>query len=169
MMKKYLIMSFLVAVVALVSCSDVKRTPGSIYMPDMAYSRAIESYTDLAYLKEQGIHFDFVTGQLTNSLFHLSAEELQKVVIAYEPIWAIGTGVTASSAQAQEMHQVLRQHLASKYGQDVADEISILYGGSVGAANAEELFSQPDVDGGLVGGASLKSRDFVTIATSFPA
>ena len=119
--------------------------------------------------REQGIHFDFVTGQLTNSLFHLSAEELQKVVIAYEPIWAIGTGVTASSAQAQEMHQVLRQHLASKYGQDVADEISILYGGSVGAANAEELFSQPDVDGGLVGGASLKSRDFVNIAKSFPA
>lgn len=117
--------------------------------------------------REAGIHFDFVKGQLTNSLFHLSADELQKVVIAYEPIWAIGTGVTASSEQAQEMHKVLRDHLASKYGQDVADEISILYGGSVGAANAQELFGMPDVDGGLVGGASLKSRDFVTIAKSF--
>jgi triosephosphate isomerase len=119
--------------------------------------------------REAGIHFDFVCGQLTNSLFHLSAEALQKVVIAYEPIWAIGTGVTASSAQAQEMHKVLRDHLASKYGQTVADEISILYGGSVGAGNAVELFSQPDVDGGLVGGASLKSRDFTDISKSFPA
>ncbi len=119
--------------------------------------------------REAGIHFDFVCGQLTNSLFHLSAEALQKVVIAYEPIWAIGTGVTASSAQAQEMHKVLRDHLASKYGQSVADEISILYGGSVGAGNAVELFSQPDVDGGLVGGASLKSRDFTDISKSFPA
>lgn len=117
--------------------------------------------------REAGIHFDFVKGQLTNSLFHLSADELKKVVIAYEPIWAIGTGVTATSEQAQEMHKVLRDHLASKYGQEVADEISILYGGSVGAANAQELFGMPDVDGGLVGGASLKSRDFVTIAKSF--
>ena len=116
-----------------------------------------------------GIHLDFVCGQLTNSLFHLSAEELQKVVIAYEPIWAIGTGVTASSAQAQEMHLLLRNHLTSKYGKKVAQKISILYGGSVGAANAEELFACPDVDGGLVGGASLKSRDFVNIAKYFPA
>lgn len=118
--------------------------------------------------REAGIHFDFVRGQFTNSLFHLSAEDIQKVVIAYEPIWAIGTGVTASSAQAQEMHKILRDHLASKYGQEVANNISILYGGSVGAANAVELFSQPDVDGGLVGGASLKSRDFTDISKSFP-
>lgn len=117
--------------------------------------------------REAGIHFDFVKGQLTNSLFHLSADELKKVVIAYEPIWAIGTGVTATNEQAQEMHKVLRDHLASKYGQAVADEISILYGGSVNAANAQELFGMPDVDGGLVGGASLKSRDFVTIAKAF--
>jgi triosephosphate isomerase len=119
--------------------------------------------------REAGIHFDFVSGQLTNGLFHLSADALQKVVIAYEPIWAIGTGVTASSAQAQEMHKVLRDHLASQYGNEVAQEISILYGGSVGAGNAVELFSQPDVDGGLVGGASLKSRDFTDISKSFPA
>lgn len=118
--------------------------------------------------RESGIHFDFVRGQLTAGLFHLSAEELQKVVIAYEPIWAIGTGVTASSAQAQEMHKMLRDHLASKYGDVVAQEISILYGGSVGAGNAQELFAQPDVDGGLVGGASLKSRDFTDISKSFP-
>jgi triosephosphate isomerase (TIM) len=118
--------------------------------------------------REAGIHFDFVKGQLTNSLFHLSADALQKVVIAYEPIWAIGTGVTASSAQAQEMHKVLRDHLASQYGA-TAENISILYGGSVSAANALELFSQPDVDGGLVGGASLKSRDFTDISKSFPA
>jgi triosephosphate isomerase len=117
--------------------------------------------------RNEGIHFDFVKGQLTNSLFHLSADELKKVVIAYEPIWAIGTGVTASNDQAQEMHAVLRGHLASKYGEEVANEISILYGGSVNGANAQELFACPDVDGGLVGGASLKSREFTNIAKSF--
>ncbi len=117
--------------------------------------------------RNEGIHFDFVCGQITNSLFHLSAEDLKKTVIAYEPIWAIGTGVTASNDQAQEMHKVLRDHLASKYGQEVADEISILYGGSVNGANAQELFACPDVDGGLVGGASLKSREFTNIAKAF--
>lgn len=118
--------------------------------------------------REAGIHFDFVKSQFTNGLFHLDAEAIQKVVIAYEPIWAIGTGVTASSDQAQEMHKELRGHLTSKYGADVAAEISILYGGSVKPGNAQELFSQPDVDGGLVGGASLDSRGFTDIAKSFP-
>ncbi len=118
--------------------------------------------------REAGIHFDFVKGQIKNSLFHLDAETLKKVVIAYEPIWAIGTGVTATSAQAQEMHKVLRDHLADQYGREIAEEVSILYGGSVSAANAQELFSQADVDGGLVGGASLKSRDFTEISKSFP-
>lgn len=117
--------------------------------------------------REQGIHIDFVNAQLTESLFHLSPEEIQKVVIAYEPIWAIGTGVTASTAQAQEMHEKIRQHLASKYGQTVADNISILYGGSCKPDNAKELFACKDVDGGLIGGASLKSRDFIDIAKSF--
>jgi triosephosphate isomerase (TIM) len=117
--------------------------------------------------REAGIHFEFVCQQLSNGLFHLSADDLKKVVIAYEPIWAIGTGVTASSAQAQEMHKKLRDHLASKYGQTVADSISILYGGSVNEKTAEELFACPDVDGGLVGGASLKSREFTNIAKSF--
>lgn len=117
--------------------------------------------------REQGIHIDFVNSQLTESLFHLSPEEFKKVVIAYEPIWAIGTGVTASTAQAQEMHAEIRKHLASKYGQEVADSISILYGGSCKPDNAKELFACKDVDGGLIGGASLKSRDFVDIIKSF--
>ncbi len=117
--------------------------------------------------REKGIHIDFVKQQLTESLFHLSEEDFKKIVIAYEPIWAIGTGVTASSAQAQEMHAEIRKHLASNYGQAVADETSILYGGSCKPDNAQELFACPDVDGGLIGGASLKSRDFIDIAKSF--
>tara|TARA_B100000809_G_scaffold209199_1_gene212092 strand:- start:6407 stop:7162 length:756 start_codon:yes stop_codon:yes gene_type:complete len=117
--------------------------------------------------REAGIHFDFVKSQLTESLFHLPEDEFKKVVIAYEPIWAIGTGVTASSDQAQEMHKELRDHLASKYGQDVADEISILYGGSCKPANAEEIFSKADVDGGLIGGAALVARDFMDIVKAF--
>ncbi len=115
--------------------------------------------------REQGIHLDFVTNQLSESLFHLDNEAIGRVVIAYEPIWAIGTGKTASTAQAQEMHALLRKHLAGKYGQ-VANSISILYGGSVNAGNAKELFACPDVDGGLVGGASLKSREFTDIIKS---
>lgn len=108
-------------------------------------------------------YIGFVKNQITESLFHLSEEQLLSVVIAYEPIWAIGTGLTASAEQAQEMHAALRQHIASKYGAGVAEEISILYGGSVTAASAAELFSSPDIDGGLVGGASLKSREFTNI------
>jgi triosephosphate isomerase len=110
---------------------------------------------------------EFVCGQITNSLFHLSAEQFAKVVIAYEPIWAIGTGLTASSEQAQEMHAAIRTHIASKYGQELANDISILYGGSAKPSNTPELFACPDVDGGLIGGASLKSRDFIDIAKSF--
>jgi triosephosphate isomerase len=88
-------------------------------------------------------------------------------VIAYEPIWAIGTGKTASSDQAQEMHLSLRRHIAAKYGKEIANDISILYGGSMNAANAADLLSKPDVDGGLIGGASLKSRDFLDIIKSY--
>lgn len=117
--------------------------------------------------REKGIHIDFVNTQLTESLFHLSKEEFSKVVIAYEPIWAIGTGVTASSAQAQEMHEIIRKHVSGKYGKEVADHTSILYGGSAKPDNAKELFSCKDVDGGLIGGASLKSRDFLDIVKSF--
>jgi len=118
-------------------------------------------------IREEGKHFDFVTNQLTESLFHLTADEFSKLVIAYEPIWAIGTGVTASKEQAQEMHEKLRAHLASKYGAEVAESISILYGGSCNPKNAQELFAQKDIDGGLIGGASLKSRDFVDIGKSY--
>ncbi|HSB91965.1 MAG TPA: triose-phosphate isomerase [Flavitalea sp.] len=114
-------------------------------------------------IREEGTQNSFVEQQLSESLFHLNEEEIKKVVIAYEPIWAIGTGKTASSAQAQEMHAHLRAVLAAKYGQDTADEISILYGGSVKAANAVELFSCSDVDGGLVGGASLNAAEFIQI------
>jgi triosephosphate isomerase len=106
---------------------------------------------------------DYVAAQLQESIFHLNAAEIIKVVIAYEPIWAIGTGVTASTQQAQDMHAFIRSLLADKYGADVANEITILYGGSCNAANAKELFSQADVDGGLIGGAALKAESFVTI------
>jgi triosephosphate isomerase len=114
-------------------------------------------------IREAGTQNTFVENQLINSLFHLTSEQILKVVIAYEPIWAIGTGKTASSAQAQEIHAFIRSVLATKYGADIADQISILYGGSVKAANAVELFSQPDVDGGLVGGASLIATEFTAI------
>ncbi|MEM1324440.1 MAG: triose-phosphate isomerase [Bacteroidota bacterium] len=118
-------------------------------------------------VREADEHRDLVAKQLGEALFHLSAEEMKKVVIAYEPVWAIGTGKTASPEQAQEMHAHIRQLLADKFGQAVADSISILYGGSVKPANAKEIFAQPDVDGGLVGGASLKADDFLAIANSF--
>ncbi len=114
-------------------------------------------------IREAETQNDFVGKQLEESLFHLSAEQLQQVVIAYEPIWAIGTGKTASSEQAQEMHAFIREQLSSKYGSEVAESISILYGGSVKGNNASDIFSQKDVDGGLVGGASLNAAEFVTI------
>lgn len=117
-------------------------------------------------IREAGTQNEYVGNQLKESLFHLSADELKKVIIAYEPIWAIGTGKTATSEQAQEMHAHLRSVLAAQYGTDVANEISILYGGSVKGSNAKEIFGQPDVDGGLVGGASLKADEFVQIIQS---
>jgi len=114
-------------------------------------------------IREANTQNAFVAKQLEESLYHLTAEQLQQIVIAYEPIWAIGTGKTASSAQAQEMHAFIRAQLAAKYGAAVANNISILYGGSVKAANAVEIFGQADVDGGLVGGASLIADEFVAI------
>lgn len=117
-------------------------------------------------IREAGTHVAYVARQLEASLFHLQATDFQKIAIAYEPIWAIGTGQTASPQQAQEMHAAIRRLLASKYGPMVAAGTSILYGGSVGAGNAAELFAQPDVDGGLVGGASLKAGDFIRIISA---
>jgi len=118
--------------------------------------------------RESGSHFEIVKSQLEKGLFHLKAEEFYNVIIAYEPVWAIGTGVVATPDQAQEMHAFIRGLVAKKYGDSLADDTTILYGGSCNASNAAELFSQPDVDGGLIGGASLKASDFIQIARSFP-
>ncbi len=117
--------------------------------------------------REAEKHFDVVKEQIEKATFHLSADEFKNIVIAYEPVWAIGTGKTASPEQAQEMHLYIRELIAKKYNQTTADEVSILYGGSVKPANAKEIFGQPDVDGGLIGGASLNAEDFVAIIKSF--
>ena len=117
--------------------------------------------------REGGIHFDWIRSQISESLFHLSSSEFSRIVIAYEPIWAIGTGITASSTQAQEIHAFIRSMVAEKYGDDVAESMSILYGGSCKPSNSVELFSQKDIDGGLLGGASLDAYDFVSITKSF--
>ena len=117
-------------------------------------------------IREAGTQNSYVETQLQESLFHLTGEQVKGFIIAYEPIWAIGTGKTASSEQAQEMHAHIRSVLAAKYGKETADTISVLYGGSVKAANAVEIFGQPDVDGGLVGGASLVATEFAAIINS---
>jgi len=117
--------------------------------------------------RESGAFFDVIKTQLTDGLFHLSKEAFTSVVLAYEPVWAIGTGLTASPEQAQEVHKFIREVLADQYGQEIADNTSILYGGSCNPGNAKDLFAQADIDGGLIGGASLKSRDFIDIAKVF--
>lgn len=117
--------------------------------------------------RKSGKYLDVVKDQTETALFNLSADEIKKVVIAYEPVWAIGTGETASADQAQEVHAFIRKLIADKYGKDVADEISILYGGSVKPDNAKEIFGKPDVDGGLIGGAALKIDDFSKIIEGF--
>jgi triosephosphate isomerase len=116
--------------------------------------------------REAGEHFSIVKKQLEESLFHLESDAFSKVVIAYEPVWAIGTGVNASNEQAQEMHAYIRKLVKGKYGPETAGDLSILYGGSCNAKNAAELFAQPDVDGGLIGGASLKAEEFIRIVLS---
>lgn len=108
-------------------------------------------------------HFSVVESQLKNGLFHLEASAFKSIVLAYEPVWAIGTGETASPEQAQEMHAFIRSIIEKKYNKEVSENISILYGGSVKPANAQEIFSKPDVDGGLIGGAALKVEDFTAI------
>jgi triosephosphate isomerase len=117
-------------------------------------------------VREAGEEAAYVEAQLKDALFHFTEEEIRRIVIAYEPIWAIGTGKTASTGQAQEMHAHIRKMLKTKYGKETADNLSILYGGSVKAGNAGELFDCPDVDGGLVGGASLVAADFIAIIRS---
>jgi len=118
-------------------------------------------------IREAGTHLQYVSHQINDSLFHLSKKQFSKVVLAYEPIWAIGTGKTASPLQAQEMHAYIRSVIAAHFGDDLAYLTTILYGGSCKPSNSKELFSQPDVDGGLIGGASLVAEDFVNIVNSF--
>jgi len=113
--------------------------------------------------RESGKHFDVVKKQLENGLFTIPAEDIKKVIIAYEPVWAIGTGLTATPEQAQEMHKYIRGLVSGKYGKEIAEDLTIQYGGSCKPSNAAEIFSKPDVDGGLIGGASLKKEDFCAI------
>ena len=117
--------------------------------------------------RENGTFLDVVTRQIEEALFDLSAEDFGKLILAYEPVWAIGTGKTATAEQAEEMHAHMRGVIAGKYGQEVADNCSILYGGSCKPGNAKELFSKPDVDGGLIGGAALDAASFMGIVTAF--
>jgi triosephosphate isomerase (TIM) len=118
-------------------------------------------------IRNAGTQNDFVINQLKETVFQLSADDFKKIIIAYEPIWAIGTGMTATTEQAQEMHKAIRDAIAAKFGKEVADGTSILYGGSCNAKNANDLFSNPDVDGGLIGGASLKADDFIQIINAY--
>ncbi len=117
--------------------------------------------------REAGKHFDVCAEQVKNVLYHFTAEDMKNIVIAYEPVWAIGTGKTATSEQAQEIHSFIRNVVAEKFGAEVAEDMSILYGGSCKPSNAKELFAQKDIDGGLIGGAALKAADFIEIAKSF--
>ncbi|HPE84233.1 MAG: triose-phosphate isomerase [Aequorivita sp.] len=117
--------------------------------------------------RKKGNHFKLIKKQLFEGLFHLSNESWKNIIIAYEPVWAIGTGETASPEQAQEMHNFIRKTIAENYSKAIADEVSILYGGSVKPDNASEIFGQDDVDGGLIGGASLKVDSFMKIVNSF--
>jgi len=118
-------------------------------------------------IRQAETHNEYVTQQLAETIFNLPAEDFKKIVIAYEPIWAIGTGVTASSEQAQDMHANIRAAITAKFGIEIAEGTSILYGGSCNAKNAKELFANKDVDGGLIGGASLKAEDFIHIINGF--
>lgn len=116
--------------------------------------------------RQSGNHFNIVENQLKDGLFHIQAASWSNIVLAYEPVWAIGTGETASPEQAQEMHEFVRETVRKAFGNDVADGVSILYGGSVKPDNAQEIFSKPDVDGGLIGGAALKAEDFAAIVNA---
>ena len=117
--------------------------------------------------RENDNHFNIIKNQLKEGLFHLTEDQILKCIVAYEPVWAIGTGVTASADQAQEMHRYIRSLFEDRYGEELANSISILYGGSCNPSNAKELFANPDVDGGLIGGASLNAKDFIAIVNSF--
>jgi len=113
--------------------------------------------------RESGRFFEVIKSQLENGVFHLEVSDFSRIVLAYEPVWAIGTGETATADQAQEMHQFIREQIAHQYDREIAENVSILYGGSVKPDNAQEIFSKPDVDGGLIGGAALQVDDFTAI------
>lgn len=117
--------------------------------------------------REAGRHFDVCSAQIKNVLYNFTAEEMKHIIVAYEPVWAIGTGKTATAEQAEEIHAHIRKVIADKFGSSVADDVTILYGGSCKPSNAKELFAQKDIDGGLIGGAALKADDFIQIALSF--
>lgn len=117
--------------------------------------------------REAGKHFDVVTEQIKNVLYNFTADDMKTIIVAYEPVWAIGTGKTATAEQAEEIHACIRKVLADKFGAQVADDTTILYGGSCKPSNAKELFAQKDIDGGLIGGAALKADDFIQIALSY--
>lgn len=117
--------------------------------------------------RNAGKHFETVGNQISEVLFKFDAAQMANIVVAYEPVWAIGTGVTATKEQAQEIHAFIRKQIADKFGKEVADDMSILYGGSCKPSNARELFACPDIDGGLIGGAALKADDFIAIAKSW--
>ena len=117
--------------------------------------------------REAGKHFDVCGAQIKNVLYNFTEEDMKHVIVAYEPVWAIGTGKTATAEQAEEIHAFIRKTLAEKFGAQVSDDTTILYGGSCKPSNAKELFAQPDIDGGLIGGAALKAADFIEIAKSF--
>ena len=121
---------------------------------------------EVLHEREKQIHFEVVKRQLNEGLFNLQKEDLKNIIIAYEPVWAIGTGLTASPQQAQEMHNFIRTLVQERYGKEVADDTTILYGGSCKPSNAAEIFAMPDVDGGLIGGASLKKEDFCAIVSA---
>ena len=117
--------------------------------------------------REAGKHFDVCEAQIKNVLYNFTAEDMKSIIVAYEPVWAIGTGKTATAEQAEEIHAFIRKVVCEKFGAQVADDLTILYGGSCKPSNAKELFAQPDIDGGLIGGAALKADDFIAIALSF--
>jgi len=117
--------------------------------------------------REAGKHFDICGSQIKNVLYNFTAEDMKNIVIAYEPVWAIGTGKTATAEQAEEIHAFIRKTIADKFGAQVADDTTILYGGSCKPSNAKELFAMKDIDGGLIGGAALKADDFIGIALSY--
>ncbi|WP_166964717.1 triose-phosphate isomerase [Yeosuana marina] len=129
--------------------------------------RIIFCFGEVLADRKSGNHESVVESQIKKALFHLEASAFKNIVLAYEPVWAIGTGETASPEQAQDMHAFIRKTLADKYGSDVANSVSILYGGSCKPNNAKEIFSKPDVDGGLIGGAALNADDFFAIVNAF--